>query len=138
MLENVALIIIQRILREVQRAMGFPCGSAGKESTCSGRPGFNPWVGKIPWRRERLPIPVLWFGTGEGPKPHPHDCTLGESSREAQSGRRLLGTNGDKRRQVGPGWGACRQSRSGVGRVQGPSPETGGHRCRGLVFNWVQ
>ena len=25
---------------------------------------------------------------------HPHDSTLGESSREAQSGRRLLGTNG--------------------------------------------
>ena len=23
-----------------------------------GRPGFNPWVGNIPWRRERLPIPV--------------------------------------------------------------------------------
>ena len=21
---------------------------------------FNPWVGKIPWRRERLPIPVFW------------------------------------------------------------------------------
>ena len=31
---------------------------------------------------------------GQGPKPHPHDSTLGESSREAQSGRRLLGTNG--------------------------------------------
>ena len=25
-----------------------------------GRPGFNPWVGKIPWRRESLPIPVFW------------------------------------------------------------------------------
>ena len=25
-----------------------------------GRPGFNPWVGKIPWRRERLATPVLW------------------------------------------------------------------------------
>ena len=22
------------------------------------RPGFNPWLGKIPWRRERLPTPV--------------------------------------------------------------------------------
>ena len=28
-----------------------PHGSAGKESTHSGRPGFSPWVGKIPWRR---------------------------------------------------------------------------------------
>ena len=26
------------------------------------RPGFDPWVGKIPWRRERLPIPVFWPG----------------------------------------------------------------------------
>ena len=24
------------------------------------RPGFNSWVGKISWRRERLPIPVFW------------------------------------------------------------------------------
>ena len=24
-----------------------------------GRPGFNPWVGKIPWRKEWLPIPVF-------------------------------------------------------------------------------
>ena len=24
--------------------------------------GFNPWVGKIPWRRERLPPPVFWPG----------------------------------------------------------------------------
>ena len=26
----------------------------------SGRPGFDLWVGKIPWRRERLPTPVFW------------------------------------------------------------------------------
>ena len=25
-----------------------------------GRPGFHPWVGKILWRRERLPTPVFW------------------------------------------------------------------------------
>ena len=24
------------------------------------RPGFDPWVQKIPWRRERLPTPVFW------------------------------------------------------------------------------
>ena len=24
------------------------------------RPGFNPWVGKIPWKREQLPTPVFW------------------------------------------------------------------------------
>ena len=26
------------------------------------RPGFDLWVGKIPWRRERLPTPVFWPG----------------------------------------------------------------------------
>ena len=26
------------------------------------RPGFHPWVGKMPWRREQLPIPVFWPG----------------------------------------------------------------------------
>ena len=33
----------------------------------SGRPGFNPWVGKIPWKRERLPTPVFWPGQFHGP-----------------------------------------------------------------------
>ena len=27
-----------------------------------GRPGFKPWVGKIPWKRERLPTPVYLPG----------------------------------------------------------------------------
>ena len=27
-----------------------------------GRPGFHPWVGKIPWKREWLPTPVFWPG----------------------------------------------------------------------------
>ena len=25
-------------------------------------PGFDPWVGNIPWRRDQLPIPVFWPG----------------------------------------------------------------------------
>ena len=32
----------------------------------SGRPGFDPWVGKIPWSRERLPTPVFWTGEFHG------------------------------------------------------------------------
>ena len=30
------------------------------------KPGFDPCVGKIPWRRERLPTPVLWPGESHG------------------------------------------------------------------------
>ena len=38
----------------------FPGGSDSKESACNGgRPEFNPWVGKIPWRREGLPTPIF-------------------------------------------------------------------------------
>ena len=27
---------------------------------------FNPWVGKIPWRREQQPTPVFWPGEFHG------------------------------------------------------------------------
>ena len=30
------------------------------------RPGFDPWVGKIPWRREWLPPPVFFAGEFHG------------------------------------------------------------------------
>ena len=41
--------------------MGLPGGSGGKESSCNVGdlgliPGFDPWVGKIPWRREGYPL----------------------------------------------------------------------------------
>ena len=29
-------------------------------------PGFDYWVGKIPWRREWLPTPVFWPGAVHG------------------------------------------------------------------------
>ena len=31
-----------------------------------GRPGFNPWVGKIPWRRKWQPTPVFLPGKSHG------------------------------------------------------------------------
>ena len=38
------------------------------KNTCLryGRPGFYPWVGKIPQRRESLPTPVCWPGEFHG------------------------------------------------------------------------
>ena len=39
-------------------------GLSGKESTCQYRRlKFDPWVGKIPWRREWQPTPI--FSPGE-------------------------------------------------------------------------
>ena len=43
----------------LRAAVGFPGGSAGKESACNRRPWFNSWVGKFPWRKDRLPTPVF-------------------------------------------------------------------------------
>ena len=38
----------------------FPDSSVGEESTCNaGRPHFNSWIGKIHWKRDRLPTPVF-------------------------------------------------------------------------------
>ena len=46
---------------------GLPRGLVGKESACNvGDLWFNPWVGKIPWRRERLLTPVFWPGEFHG------------------------------------------------------------------------
>ena len=48
-------------------SMGFPCGSAGKESTCSvGDLGLIPGLGRFPWKRERLPTPVFRPGDFHG------------------------------------------------------------------------
>ena len=47
--------------------MGFPCGSAGKESTCNAEDLSSiPGLGRFPWRREKLPTPVFWPGKFHG------------------------------------------------------------------------
>ena len=41
--------------------LGFPCGSAGKESACNARHlSLIPGLERSPWKRERLPIPLFW------------------------------------------------------------------------------
>ena len=40
--------------------VGFPGGSDGRESACNaGTPRFDPWLGKIAWRRAWQPMPVF-------------------------------------------------------------------------------
>ena len=44
-------------------------GSDGKASVCNtGDPGFDRWVGKIPWRRKWQPTPVFLPGKSHGPR----------------------------------------------------------------------
>ena len=50
--------------------LGFPGGTSGKGPACQcrrpKRPGFDPWVGKIPWRRAWQPTPVFLSGESHG------------------------------------------------------------------------
>ena len=50
--------------------LSFPGGASGKEPTCQSRRqkrhGFNPWVGKISWRRAWKPTSVFFPGKSHG------------------------------------------------------------------------
>ena len=58
---------ISSFLKNLHTVLGFPGGSDGK-SVClqCRRPGFDPWVGKIPWRRKWQPTPLLLPGKSHG------------------------------------------------------------------------
>ena len=55
---------------QVNHIQGFPGGPTGKEPACQHkrhkRSGFNPWVGKIPWRRAWQPTPEFLPGKFHG------------------------------------------------------------------------
>ena len=55
-----------RKLRRVEAKKRLPKVTHGESVADLGRSGFNLWVGKIPWRRERLPTPVFWPGDFHG------------------------------------------------------------------------
>ena len=46
----------------------FAGGLDGEESAWNRRPEFNSWIGKIPWRSEWQPTPVLLPGESQGQK----------------------------------------------------------------------
>ena len=64
------------------KAFGFPCGASGKEPVCQcrrhKRRGFDPWVGKISWRRKWQPTPVFLSAKSHGHRSLagyiPQDC----------------------------------------------------------------
>ena len=56
----------QEDLLEKGMALDFPGGASGKESAClcrrCKRLRFDPWLGKIPWRRARQPATYFCLG----------------------------------------------------------------------------
>ena len=68
-LPSLVLGLKMRIEREcIQR--GFPGGASGEEPACQCRRpkrcGFDPWAGKIPWRRKWQPAPIFLPGEFHG------------------------------------------------------------------------
>ena len=58
---TVTILVLMVVLSHV----GLSRWLSGKESTCQWRcqrHGFDPWVGKIPWRRKWQPTPVILPG----------------------------------------------------------------------------
>ena len=116
---------------------GFPGGAQGKEPACRGRRqkrrGFDPWVGRIPWRRTRQLTPVLLPGESHGQR-----SLVGYSP----WGRREPDTTGHTHRSAADVWasrGGWEGSRArppgGVERVcsDGRGERSGGRRaCRSL------
>ena len=64
--------LIPGLRRSTKKGIGYPLQYywaalvAWMAKNQWGRPGFDPWVGKIPWRRESLPTPVFWPGEFHG------------------------------------------------------------------------
>ena len=63
---------------------GLPKWLSGKESACQCRRHFDPWVGKIPWRRKWQPTPVFLPGKSHGQRSlvgySPRGCKRGHDS----------------------------------------------------------
>ena len=58
--------ILLSCLLQARETFVFPGGSDGRVCPQCGRLGFNPWVGKIPWRRKWQPTPGFLPGESHG------------------------------------------------------------------------
>ena len=72
--------------------LGFPCGSAGKESACI--EGDLGSIGKIHWRRDRLPTPVF-LGFYGGSDSKESSCNAGNLGSVPGLGRSAGGRLGN-------------------------------------------
>ena len=74
---------------------GCPGWLTGKEPTCQcgrhRRRGFDPWVGKSPWRKKWQPTPAFWPGEFQGQRMgySPCSCKKLDVTEHARSQRRV-------------------------------------------------
>ena len=65
-----ALFVASSHLWVIDMGKGFPVGASSKEPVCQCRRlkrcGFEPWIGKTPWRRAWQPTPVFLPGESHG------------------------------------------------------------------------
>ena len=59
-----------------------------------GRPGFDPWVGKIPWRRDRIPT-LVFLGFPGGSDGKECACNMGDLGSIPGLGRSSGGGHGN-------------------------------------------
>ena len=73
------LLLLLLFLYLNMEEVDFPGGSAMRclQRRRSRRWGFDPWVGKIPWRRARQPTPVFLPEKSHGPRSLASCCTWG-------------------------------------------------------------
>ena len=90
--------ILQSIMENYLFIWGFLGGTSGKEPTYQCRRhkrlGFDPWVGKIPWRRDRLLTPVFLDFPG-GSVGKESACNVGDLSSIPGLGRSPGGGHGN-------------------------------------------
>ena len=59
--------MLRKLSNTTKVGQGFPGGPAAKTPRSQRRgPGFNPWVGKIPWKGKWQPTPVFLLGKFHG------------------------------------------------------------------------
>ena len=84
-----------------KRKPGLPSWLSAKESACQWkRQGFNPWVGKIPWRRKWQTTPIFLPGESHEPTRGSWGMTV---CRVTKSRIRLSAQTTRKRREVNQG-----------------------------------
>ena len=73
---------------------GFPGSSVGGELVCNKGDPFYSWVGKIPWRRDRLPTPVF-LGIPDDLDSKESACIVGDLGSISALGRSTGGEHGN-------------------------------------------